>query len=106
MRWSGCFGWKRQTASLPLPVRRERAGERVLLRPKFLVYRNRTLTLTLSRDTGRGDKSHQASLDCELRHQALVSLRVKQDDHLVPFVSHHRAFAELLVDDSRVQRER
>src|SRR5215204_5602220 len=42
---------------LPLPVLRERVGVRVLLHPGATRQHNGTLTLTLSRGTGRGDRT-------------------------------------------------
>ena len=44
--------------SPPLPVLRERAGVRVFtLKSRIWNFRFKTLTLTLSRSTGRGDRS-------------------------------------------------
>src|SRR5437868_3154083 len=54
--------WDFTRRRLPLPVLRERAGVRVLLRMAAPAIAERTLTLTLSRSTGRGDMSSPFSV--------------------------------------------
>src|SRR5215472_5733843 len=52
----------REVCVLPLPVLRERAGVRVIFECGLPLVLEITLTLTLSRSTGRGDQRHLASL--------------------------------------------
>src|SRR5438067_4693579 len=55
MWWEGS---NERAPNLPLPVRRERAGERV----RFLALKKCTLSLTLSLSTGRGRRARYESV--------------------------------------------
>src|SRR5687768_8659726 len=61
---------------------------------------------TTTTSCGGGGRLHQVLLDHEVRHQALVTMRVKQDHDLVRLVPHHRALAERLVGHAGLERER